>query len=97
MSVVRHPNPACACRDDIALHDDMLHLFPRYWAAVPPAYDYIVVGHIPRHFNVTRQAVSGAQHAASVCAANTARPSLLVQPLHSLRQHVDEGRHGDSI
>ena len=66
-----HLNPAwSACRDDIALHDDMLQLFPHYWATVPMAYDYIVVGHIPRHFNVSRHAVSGAQHDA--CTAYSA-------------------------
>ena len=47
-------------RDDIALHDDILELFPRYWAAVPPAYDYIAVGQIPRHFNISHEAVAGA-------------------------------------
>ncbi len=48
-----------ACRDDAVFHDDFLTLFPQYWAAVPPNYEYIAVGMIPRHFNVSKEAVYG--------------------------------------
>ncbi len=48
-----------ACRDDVVFHDDFLTLFPQYWAGVPPNYEYIAVGMIPRHFNVSKEAVYG--------------------------------------
>ncbi len=54
-----HEKPACMCRDDVVFHDDFLTLFPKYWAAVPHNYEYIAVGMIPRHFNVSKEAVYG--------------------------------------
>jgi hypothetical protein len=46
-------------RDDIVFHDDFLELLPQYWSSVPPNYEYIAVGMIPRHFNVSTEAVYG--------------------------------------
>ena len=43
----------------MVFHDDFLTLFPKYWALVPPNYEYISVGMIPRHFNVSKEAVYG--------------------------------------
>lgn len=43
----------------MVFHDDFLTLFPKYWASVPSNYEYIAVGMIPRHFNVSKEAVYG--------------------------------------
>ena len=50
-----------ACRDDVVFHDDFLSIFPDYWASVPVNYEYIAVGMIPRHFNVSEKTVYGEQ------------------------------------
>ena len=49
------------CRDDVVFHDDFLSIFPDYWASVPVNYEYIAVGMIPRHFNISEKTVYGEQ------------------------------------
>lgn len=55
------PNIEFARRDDVVFHDDFLSIFPDYWASVPVNYEYIAVGMIPRHFNVSEKTVYGEQ------------------------------------
>ncbi len=43
----------------MVFHDDFLSIFPDYWASVPANYEYIAVGMIPRHFNVSEKSVYG--------------------------------------
>lgn len=56
-----------ACRDDVVFHDDFLSIFPDYWASVPANYEYIAVGMIPRHFNVSEKTVYGEPPRARSC------------------------------
>ena len=45
----------------MVFHDDFLSIFPDYWVSVPANYEYIAVGMIPRHFNISEKTVYGEQ------------------------------------
>ena len=61
------PHISWACRDDVVFHDDFLSIFPDYWASVPINYEYIAVGMIPRHFNVSEKTVYGEESHTALC------------------------------
>ncbi|CAL8466291.1 g5827 [Coccomyxa elongata] len=89
--------------DDVVFHDDFLTLFPQYWAAVPPNYEYIAVGMIPRHFNLSKEAVYVAPeampwgtHAYIIASRQAERMALTAEMMVSRARHPIDDFHTTS-